>query len=225
MTLFKTFSILTLILMMSSCGSKKDTTATYWVNSVKVDCDAGAGKAQCLQVTKADDYENAEWSNFYSTIHGFTFEPGFLQKIEVTETELEAKDVPSDASSIQYDLVKVLEKKSDPKMAIHDIWAATHIKGEEIAKTNAPTLEINTTEMQVFGSNGCNNYNGQIKTLNSKAIEFGAIASSRKMCADMTIPDRFDKALNRSTSYKKEGLTLTFFNDNGDEILRFQKVD
>ncbi|WP_179005668.1 DUF4377 domain-containing protein [Winogradskyella forsetii] len=225
MTIFKSFAILTLILMMSSCGSTKHTTSTYWVNSSKVDCDAGAGKAKCLQVTKADDYENTDWSNFHSTINGFTFEPGLLQKIEVTEMKLEVENVPADASSIQYDLVKVLEKKSDPKMAIHDIWVATHINGEEIAKTNAPTLEINSTEMQVYGSNGCNNYNGQIKTLNSKAIEFGAIASTRKMCANMTIPDRFDKALNRTTTYKKEGLTLKLFNGHGNEILRFRKVD
>ena len=225
MTIFKTFSILTLIIMMSSCGSTKQTTSTYWVNSVKVDCDAGAGKAKCLQVTTADDYENAEWSNFYSTINGFTFEPGYLQKIEVTETQLDAKDVPADASSIQYDLVKVLEKKSDPKLAIHDIWVATHINGEDIPKTNAPTLEVNTTEMRVMGSNGCNNYNGQIKTLTAKTIAFGPIASTRKMCMDMTVPDSYDKALNQSSTYKKDGLTLSFYNSNGDEILRFKKVD
>ncbi len=211
--------------MMSSCGSTKHTTATYWVNSAKVYCDAGLGKAKCLQVTKADDHENADWSNFYSTINGFTFEPGFLQKIEVTETELDAKEVPADASSIQYDLVEVLEKKSDPKMAIHDIWVATHINGEEIAKTNAPTLEINTTEMRVFGFNGCNNYNGQIKSIKSNTIEFGAIATTRKMCADMTISDRYDKALNETASYKKDGLTLILLNTDGNEILRFKKVD
>ncbi|MFC0605250.1 DUF4377 domain-containing protein [Winogradskyella pulchriflava] len=225
MHLYKTFSILTLIVMMTSCGTTKQTTATYWVNSAKVDCDAGAGKTTCLQVTTADNHENAEWSNFYAPINGFTFEPGFLQKIEVTETKLDSENVPADASSIQYDLVKVLEKITDPKLAIHDIWVATHINGKEIDRTKAPNLEINTTEMRVFGSNGCNNYNGQIKTLTSKTIAFGPIASTRKMCLDMAIPDSYDKALYNTSSYKKDDLTLTFYDENGGEVLRFNKVD
>lgn len=226
MTLLKTFPILILTIMLSSCGTSKNVTSTYWVNSAKVDCDAGAGKTTCLQVTESDNYENADWTNFYAPIQGFTFEPGYLQKIEVSETPLETKNVPADASSIQYELIKVLEKIQDPKLAIHDIWVTTHINGEEITdKTNLPTLEINTTKMQAFGTNGCNNYTGQIKNITSEAIEFGAIASTRKMCMDMTIPDSFDKAFNNISTYKKEDLNLSFYNEAGDEVLRFKKAD
>ena len=226
MTILKTMSVVILTVMLSSCSTTKKTTATYWVNSAKVDCDAGAGKTTCLQVSKADNYENAEWSNFYATINGFNFEPGYLQKIEVAETQLDSKSVPADASSIQYDLIKVLEKKQDPKLAIHDIWAATHVNGEAIESTsNVPTLELNTTEMRASGTNGCNNYTGQIKNITSDTIEFGAIASTRKMCMDMAIPDSFDQAFNSISTYKKEGLTLYFYNEAGDEMLRFKKVD
>ncbi|WP_179315738.1 DUF4377 domain-containing protein [Winogradskyella undariae] len=225
MTLLKTFPILILSIMLSSCGTSKNVTSIYWVNSTKTDCDAGAGKTTCLQVSKADNYENAEWSNFYTTINGFNFEPGYLQKIEVSKTALDTKNTPADASSIKYELVKVLEKKQDPKLAIHDIWITTHINAEEIEKTNAPSLEINTTEMRVLGTNGCNNYSGQIKNITSNTIAFSAIASTRKMCMDMAIPDRFDKAMNSISIYKKEGITLFFYNANGNEVLRFKKVD
>ncbi|REE24351.1 heat shock protein HslJ [Winogradskyella pacifica] len=226
MKLLQNLPIIILATVLSSCGSTKKTTATYWVNSAKVDCDAGAGKTTCLQVSKAENHENAEWSNFYAPINGFTFEPGYLQKIEVTETQLDAEGVPADASSIQYDLIKVLEKKQDPKLAIHDIWATTHINGKAIeSTTTVPTLEINTTEMRASGTNGCNNYTGQIKNITSDTIEFGAMASTRKMCMDMAIPDRFDKAFNSISTYKKEGLTLSFYNEAGDETLRFKKVD
>ncbi|MBF8151110.1 DUF4377 domain-containing protein [Winogradskyella sp. F6397] len=226
MKFLQNLPIIILATVLSSCGSTKQVTSTYWVNSAKVDCDAGAGQATCLQVTKSDDYENAEWSLFYSTINGFNFEPGYLQKIEVTETTLDSENVPADASSIKYDLIKVLEKKQDPKLAIHDIWATTHINGEQIESTNnVPTLEINTTEMRASGTNGCNNYTGEIKNINASTIEFGAIASTRKMCMDMAIPDSFDKAFNTISTYKKEGLTLSFYNESGDEVLRFKKVD
>lgn len=226
MYLLKNLSFLILAVMLSSCGSTKNTTSTYWVNSAKVDCDAGAGKATCLQVTKSSNYENAEWSLFYAPIKGFNFEPGYLQKIKVSETAIDQKNLPADASSIHYELIEVLEKKQDPKLAIHDIWAATHINGEAISNTSdTPTLDINTTEMRISGTNGCNNYSGPIDTLNANTFELGAVASTRKMCMDMAVPDRFDKAMGTVSSYKKEGLTLSLLNADGIEVLRFKKVD
>jgi len=226
MTLLKTFPFFIFTIMLSACGTSKQTTETYWVNSAKVNCDAGAGKTTCLQWSQTENYENAEWSNLYTPIKGFNFEPGYLQKIEVLKTTLDKSSTPADASSLHYELVKVLEKKQDPKLAIHDIWVATHINEEAITATpKVPTLEINTTKMQVYGTNGCNNYTGQIKKINSYTINFGAMASTKKMCMDMTIPDRFDKALQSIATYKKEANTLSFFNALGEEVLKLKKGD
>ncbi|MDN3492525.1 DUF4377 domain-containing protein [Winogradskyella bathintestinalis] len=224
----KTLFIIMFTVLLTSCGSSKNATtiSTYWVNSAKVDCDAGVGKTQCLQVTKAESYVNADWNLFYASINGFTFEPGYLYKIEVSETTLDPNKVPADTSSIQYELIDVLEKIQDPKLAIHDIWSTTHINGKAITdQLIAPSLEINTTEMRVMGNNGCNNYNGSITSLDSISIKFGAIATTRKMCPDMTVSDRFDNALRNSVSYKKDGLNLLLLNNSGEEILRFKKVD
>ena len=211
---------------MASCSTSKPITSTFWVNSMKMDCDAGAGKAQCLQIYKGNDLDTAEWSFFYSPIEGFTFEPGYLQKIEVAETPLDAKNVPADASSIKYKLVEVLEKKEDSRMALHDIWAATHIEGNTIdISKNIPSLEINITKMKVFGTDGCNNYTGDIKKLTATTIAFAPLASTRKMCMDMNIPDTYNKALGNSVSYKRENSILYFYDANGNETLRFKKVD
>lgn len=228
MTYIKTFSaILLLTIFSASCTStKSSTTSTFWVNSMKTDCDAGVGKTQCLQIYKGNDLDNAEWTHFYASIEGFTFEPGFLQKLEVTETQLETEDMPADASSIKYKLVKVLEKTQDPRMALHDIWAATHINGNEVDNTaNVPTLEINITKMKAFGTDGCNNYTGGIENLTTSTITFGPLASTRKMCADMQIPDAYNKALFKSVSYKRENLNLYFYDSDGNETIRFKKVD
>ncbi|REG87624.1 DUF4377 domain-containing protein [Winogradskyella sediminis] len=226
MKLFNKLPIILFASFLSSCSATKETTATYWVNSSKVNCDAGAGKTTCLQVSTTEHYDNAEWTNFYAPIEGFNFEPGYLQKIKVSETTLNTQTTPADASSISYKLIKVLEKKQDPKLALHDIWATTHINETPIESTsNVPTLEINTTEMRAYGTNGCNNYSGQIKNITANTIKFGAMASTRKMCMDMTIPDRFDKAFNTVSTYKKDGLHLILYNSTGDEVLRFKKVD
>ncbi|WP_225312545.1 DUF4377 domain-containing protein [Pseudotamlana haliotis] len=228
MTLFKTLSLLFLCAIIStSCSSNANETTTFWVNSMKVDCDAGAGKAQCLQIYKGDDLEHAKWTYFYSPIEGFTFEPGLLKKIEVSETHLDPKDVPADASSIKYTLVKVLEEMLDPRMHLHDIWAATHINGNTLNKENTfiPTLEINISRMAIMGTDGCNNYTGNIKSLGDKNITFGPIAGTRKMCPNMETPDAFNKALNHSASFKRDGLKLYLFDANGKETLRFNKID
>ncbi|NJX14640.1 DUF4377 domain-containing protein [Tamlana crocina] len=227
MTFIKTLPALLFMAILSvSCNSEDDTkTTTYWVNSLKTECDAGAGKAQCLQVYNGDDVTNATWTLFYAPIEGFSFETGYLQKIKVKETQRDAANVPADASSIKYELVEVIEKKQDKKTLLNDIWAATHINGTAIATENVPTLEINLSKMQALGKDGCNNFSGKITDLNDETLTFGALASTRKMCPDMTIPDQFNQAINQTASYKYEQLTLYLYNASGDEILRFKKVD
>ncbi|UKM64594.1 DUF4377 domain-containing protein [Flavobacteriaceae bacterium GSB9] len=227
MTFIKTLPVLFLMAILNtSCSNNVGAeTTTYWVNSLKVECDAGAGKAQCLQVFKGDDLNNAEWTLFYSPIEGFTFEPGYIQKIEVRETHLKPETVPADASSIKYQLVKVLEKQKDKKAILNDIWAATHIDGNKIENKNTPTLEINISKMQAFGSDGCNNFSGSIKNLNDNTLTFGPLASTRKMCPDMTVSQQFNQVISQTASYKHEQATLYLYNEAGDETLRFKKVD
>lgn len=216
--------ILLLVLLSTSCSSSK--TTIYWVNSVKKGCDAGAGKAQCLQVYKGDDVEKAAWTYFYAPIEGFTFKHGYLQKIKVSETPKEKTNLPADASSIHYKLIKVLEKKQDPRLVLHDIWALTHIHEASLTSSeNRPTLEINITEMRVFGTDGCNNYSGSIHNITSKNIEFGTLASTKKMCFDMDTSNKFNQALNKVVSYKRENLNLYLFDANGNKILSLKKID
>ncbi|MFL1011317.1 DUF4377 domain-containing protein [Flavisericum labens] len=230
MKIIKSLSILFIaVLITVSCNSENTVkTATYWVNSFKTECDAGAGKAQCLLVFNGEGLNNENWNLFYAVIEGFKFEPGYIQKIEVKETQLDPKDVQADASSIKYELVKVLEKMQDKKILLNDVWAATHINAEEINTDDAnrtPTLEINLSKMQVFGSDGCNNYCGSIKSLDSNKIVFGPLASTRKMCLDMTFPDQFNQAITQTASYKQEQLALYLYNEAGQELLRLKKVD
>ncbi|MBD0833050.1 DUF4377 domain-containing protein [Aestuariibaculum sediminum] len=225
MSLLKSMLPITIIAtLFTSCNSIK--TTTYWVNSVKTECSSGAGKMMCLQVYKGTDVDKAIWSSFYAPIEGFDFEFGYFQKIEVTETQLDPKNVPADASSIKYKLVKVMEKIKDPKMILNDIWSVTTIKGEPV--TNAPktpSIEIDISKMQISGNDGCNNFTGKIKNLTARNITLGPLASTRKMCPDMTVSMQFNKALNESVSYKQEELKLTFLNANGEETLSLKKID
>ncbi|REC64680.1 hypothetical protein DRF59_19890 [Chryseobacterium flavum] len=60
---------------------------------------------KCMQVK-----ENASdsWTNFYSTIEGFTYEPGYEYVLKVKTEKIE--NPPADASSIKYILTEQVSK-------------------------------------------------------------------------------------------------------------------
>lgn len=70
-----------------------------------VDCSAGAGRMKCLQV-KEKASEN--WTNFYSNIEGFTYEPGYEYVLKVKTEKIE--NPAADASSIRYTLIEQVSK-------------------------------------------------------------------------------------------------------------------
>lgn len=70
-------------------------------------CDAGVLKKECYQVKWTEEQEN--WEFFYDEIDGFTFEPGYLYKLLVSVETI--PNPPADASSLQYRLIRILEKE------------------------------------------------------------------------------------------------------------------
>lgn len=92
-----------LIIVMMSCSTKQ--TAIYTIASQNADC-IGVAPQKCLLVKKGDI--NGDWEFFYSSIDGFIYEPGYEYVLEVKEEKQE--NVPADASSIKYTLVKEVSK-------------------------------------------------------------------------------------------------------------------
>lgn len=75
------------------------------IGAETLDCSAGAGRMKCMQVK-----ENASdnWTNFYSNIEGFTYEPGYEYVLKVKTEKI--ANPPADASSIKYTLVEQVSK-------------------------------------------------------------------------------------------------------------------
>lgn len=74
------------------------------VASRKGDC-VGVAPQKCLLVKKGAD---TNWTFFYSQIEGFNYEEGYEYVLEVKEEKVE--NVPADASSLKYILVKEVSK-------------------------------------------------------------------------------------------------------------------
>lgn len=210
-------------------STDKTAETILFVNSAKVDC-TGVGAMKCLQTQESETLTN-DWKNFYGNIEGFEYEPGYIYKISVKKEKLDPATVPADASSIKYSLIEVLEKNIDEKMRLNDIWALKAIDGEMIDTAELsrmqkqPVLEINLTEMKIFGNDGCNSMFGNLESLDEKNIAFGAMGGTKMACPNMELSSKYTTALSKTKTYKLDGLQLFFYDAEGNEVLKYQKAD
>ena len=231
--MMKNYLILAILFFVVSCATQKANKSNeyiYWVNSAKVQCE-GVGAIQCLKVQKGDTLNSEEWKLFYSGIEGFDYQPGYIYKLKVSEEKIEKENVPADASSIKYKLIKVIEKKQDVRLRINDIWVLVTIEGETIEQSSAnkrqktAQIEFHIADMKVMGNDGCNNFFGSIKNIDSEKLILSPLARTKMACIGTDIPDKFNVALSRVSSYKIENLHLFLYDDSEKELLTFKKVD
>ncbi|WP_163714404.1 META domain-containing protein [Mangrovibacterium lignilyticum] len=215
-----------LILLLATCSTTNNDTI-YWINSYRVDC-VGVGPMKCLLIQKGEKITEGEWQNFYAKIEGFEYEPGFIYKLNVKEEQLE--NVPADGSSIKYTLVKILEKKEDLKFLLNGRWDAVKIADTVIKIPRirgagvVPQIQFDLDVMQIAGTDGCNNFTGSIQQIGDTSIEWGPLASTRKMCVDMTIADAFAEALNKVKQYTLDANKLILSDADGNELLELVKA-
>ncbi|ATA75262.1 META domain-containing protein [Capnocytophaga sp. H2931] len=120
----------------------------------------------------------------------------------------------------------IFSPKQQVNERLHDIWGAVRIGGKSIEKKEGiPMLEINLTEMSISGSDSCNSYFGQIEELTEEKIVFGDIGMTAKLCSEMEIARQYNEAIGKVASYKLDGLNLTFYDINGNELVAFIKGD
>lgn len=224
-------SLFAILLIAQSCG-KEDTsgdqkdTETWWINSAKVDC-TGVGPMTCLQIQKGEEIKDGEWMLFYDQVSGFEYEPGFIYKLEVGVSKKTAP-VPADASSLTYELVKVLSKTQDPRLALTNIWKVLHvgtIKDPKSQKGEALTFELNGSQGSYFGKTGCNSVRGAFSLEGETGIRFGQGAATMMACADMTVETEVKKVLERIRKFEIENNVLYLRDESGQALMSLRAVD
>lgn len=110
--------------------------------------------------------------------------------------------------------------------ALHDIWTTVRINNRPINRmVKAPNLEINLSQMRIMGNDGCNSYSAVIQQVTDELIEIGPVAATKKACKEKNMAAEYYTALDQVASYRREGLKLLFFDEKGEEVLAFLKVD
>jgi hypothetical protein len=96
------------MLVLAQCTTTADASVenekTFIVGPETADC-TGVAPMKCLQVKET---QSGNWTNFYSNIEGFTYEPGYEYVLKVKTEKI--ANPPMDGSSIKYTLIKQVSK-------------------------------------------------------------------------------------------------------------------
>jgi heat shock protein HslJ len=222
-----------LLLAMMSCKSTKITEnqaieeKIFWVNSSKFPC-MGVGPMTCLQVQENEEIEEGKWSFFYSYIEGFEYEPGNIYRIKVKVSKVK-EPVPADASSLNYQLIEIMEKYPDMTLRLTNIWLV-----KEIGETLNPkghnrdlTFEIHVAERKISGYSGCNTLRAPISKITETEIKFGNMASTKMACGEeeMQLERKITQALEEVVYYQFKDKYLVFMDSEKTVLMKLMNVD
>lgn len=221
--MFKKIIILLSFVVVSCSSDNRKEIKSLVINSFKVPC-TGVAPMSCYQVK--DSKEDETWSNFYNEIEGFDYVPGFLYTLEVEVQTIPENDVPADGSSLKYTLVKVVEKITDKRLTINDIWVLETLNGDPVSNqfSKRPYIEIHISKSQCLGNDGCNSFTGRLEQLDDNMIRFGLFAGTKMACPNNELSFEFMGNLSKADRYTIDQGKLILFHGN-EELLTFKKTD
>lgn len=184
--------LLTLILSTTAFAQK---TITLFVKEHTVPCE-GVAPMNCLQV-KEDLAQ--PWSNFYATIEGFDYQPGFEYKLKVKKIK-SSTPLPMDASAYTYHLQKVIYKKwvqASKATYLNKKMVLTRINDKTIDNGKI-YLIIDSAKNSVFGKSGCNRFSANYM-LKSNTIDISLLMGTLMACDEesMKLEQQFSNAIEK----------------------------
>lgn len=112
-----------------------------------------------------------------------------------------------------------------PLQRLYDIWGLKEINGKKVDASKGVVLEMNTKEMTFNGNTSCNNVFGRLDSDAKTSLNFTDIGSTRKLCQDMSLETEYLSSLSKVKSFQLKGLRLLMFDESGNVILDFIKID
>ncbi|MAY83299.1 MAG: heat-shock protein HslJ [Flavobacteriales bacterium] len=215
----KAFAIILSIVSLFFSACQNQNQEVFWVSGYQSECDMGAGKGNCLLISKAETLDSAEWELFYAPIENFAFEAGILKRIKVEKSEKE--NAPADASSYDYRMIAVIDSMDDPRVALNKGWTLAEINGGPFNRMMPiPNLQIDLSKKTISGTSGCNQYTGSIEYLGTSKVVFSPIVSSRRACIGKNIEAEYYAALDQIKSYEVDK-ELIFLDEEGKALLKY----
>ena len=191
------------------------TEQTLFVGPEQVDC-TGVGPQKCLLVKESAD---AEYTYFYDSIVGFTWEAGYEYELVVRVVNL--PEPPLDASSLRYELIEIVSRtevaSAEPELT-DIVWQWTRTDSAD--ETN--TIEVSDPSLFTITflpggdyslQNDCNRGGGAY-TLDGDSLTIMPGFSTEAYCGDESLDQTFLNTLAQVVSYEvADGQLILTLND------------
>lgn len=104
-------------------------------------------------------------------------------------------------------------------------WEIVEVNNQLVSAEETPFLGFNVAEKQLYGNTGCNSLMGNLETDDNQgdALSFGALGSTKRMCADMATEDAILQALGAVKGFALDGLNLVLKDADGSELMELKK--
>jgi heat shock protein HslJ len=114
------------------------------------------------------------------------------------------------------------------QVSIDGRWTLIEVDGQkssELSYNSPPYIEIKSAENRISGSDGCNNFFGQLEQLDAERIEIGLMGSTKAYCPEIKDSDQLGQYLNAVRTYRISGKNLSLYDAAGKQVLVFSKVE
>lgn len=215
---------LVLIAGLSIWSSQAQEIKRMFVKENTASC-VGVAPMQCLQIKYEDQNQ---WSNFYSNIKGFDYQPGYRYELMVKATAIPLNQVPADASSIRYELETLISKVKvdEAQQSVLDYitknnWKLIQMNGES-NRDYQQTIHLNFDTFKISGNAGCNGFGGSYAyNVEEQIIAFLNFFHTEMACDDLDLENEFFKTIqNKVFRFDVADQTLNFY-ENDKLVLMF----
>ena len=222
----KFIKTLILVLGVSSLTFGQETIKMR-VKEAKVPC-VGVAPTECMVVKIG---KSKEWTNFYSSIEGFDYEPGYTYRLKVIQNPNKNAHA-ADASAYTYQLKKIVCKKkvkSKNKENTNQTFTfenkrmyLTQINGKNISHRKVYAT-FNKESSGISGQSGCNVFNAAY-TLEGNTIVLKSGMGTMMACDEesMQLEHEFLNTLTKAYTLKESQNELQFLDPkSGEVVLKF----
>lgn len=104
-------------------------------------------------------------------------------------------------------------------------WEIVEVDNKPVSAEETPFLGFNVAEKQLYGNAGCNSLMGNLETDENQpdGLSFGALGSTKRMCADMAAEDAVLQALGAVKGFALDGENLVLKGADGSELMELKK--
>lgn len=119
----KNFLLLSMValIFLSGCSDDDGQPRT---TDMRINHYRGTGTGEGLFLTylvqEGEDIGTDNWSNFYSSIEGFSYEPGYIYDLSVTVERID--NPPADGSSYDYMLKEIISKEKVDDETVFNVY-------------------------------------------------------------------------------------------------------